>query len=111
MPANGASPMAPLLVASGLFAVLVVPSPAAESNQGTQLAAICAACHRLDGLDQGIPTIIGLDEKKFTEIMADFKSDKRKSQIMSVVARSLSDEEIAELAKYLAARKKGSERP
>jgi cytochrome c553 len=43
--------------------------------------------------------------------MADFKSDKRKSQIMSVVARSLSDEEIAELAKYLAARKKGSERP
>ena len=30
---------------------------------------------------------------------------------MSVVARSLSDEEIADLAKYLATRQKGSERP
>jgi cytochrome c553 len=72
---------------------------------------MCAACHRLDGLDQGIPSIIGLDEKKLAGIMAEFKSDKRKSQIMSVVARSLSDEEIADLAQYLASRQKGSERP
>jgi cytochrome c553 len=91
--------------------LVVLPSPAAESNRGAQLAAMCAACHRLDGLDQGIPSIIGLDEKKLAGIMAEFKSDKRKSQIMSVVARSLSDEEIADLAQYLASRQKGSERP
>ena len=72
---------------------------------------MCAACHRLDGMDKGIPTIIGMDEKKLTELMAEFKSGKRASQIMSVVARSLSDEEVADLAKYLAGRQKGSEHP
>jgi cytochrome c553 len=109
--ANGMRLMMALSLAGSLFVLVVLPSPAAESNRGAQLAAMCAACHRLDGLDQGIPSIIGLDEKKLAGIMAEFKSDKRKSQIMSVVARSLSDEEIADLAQYLASRQKGSERP
>jgi len=72
---------------------------------------MCAACHRLDGLDKGIPSIIGLDENKLAGMMAEFKSDKRKSQIMGVVARSLTDAEVADLAHYLATRQKGSERP
>jgi cytochrome c553 len=102
--ANGTRLMMALSLAASLFALVVLPSAAAENNRGAQLAAMCAACHRLDGLDQGIPSIIGLDEKKLAGIMAEFKSDKRKSQIMSVVARSLSDEEIADLAQYLASR-------
>ena len=101
--------MALSLAASPL--VFVALPVAAENDQGAQLAAMCAACHRLDGLDQGIPSIIGLDESKFAGIMAEFKSDARKSQIMGVVARSLSDAEIADLARYLAARQKRSERP
>jgi sulfide dehydrogenase cytochrome subunit len=100
-----------LLLATSPFAFLALPSPAAENSRGAQLAAMCAACHRLDGLDKGIPTIIGLDEKKLTDKMAEFKSGKRTSQIMNVVARSLSDEEIADLAHYLATREKGAERP
>jgi cytochrome c553 len=72
---------------------------------------MCAACHRLDGRDEGIPTIIGLDPKELVETMEAFRSGKRSSQIMSVVARSLSTEEIAALAEYLATRKKGSEQP
>jgi len=100
-----------LLLATGPLAFIVHPSPAAENNQGAQLAAMCAACHPLDGLDKGIPSITGLDDKKLAGMMAEFKSDKRKSQIMGVVARSLSDEEVADLAHYLATRQKGSERP
>jgi sulfide dehydrogenase cytochrome subunit len=100
-----------LLLATGPLAFMVHPSPAAENSQGAQLAAMCAACHRLDGLDKGIPSIIGLDEKKLAGMMAEFKSDKRQSQIMGVVARSLTDEEVADLAHYLATRQKGSERP
>ena len=110
MLANGTRLIVMLLLAIGPIA-LIFSSPAAENNQGAQLAAMCAACHRLDGLDKGIPSIIGLDEKKLAGMMAEFKSDKRKSQIMSVVARSLSNEEIAELAHYLAARQKGAEQP
>src|SRR5260370_17055596 len=39
-------------------------SLAADNNRGAQLAATCVACHRLDGRDKGIPSIIGLDEGK-----------------------------------------------
>ena len=99
-----------LLLATLPCALLVLRSSAAENDQGAQIAAMCAACHRLDGLDEGIPTIIGLDPKKLAGVMAEFKSGKRTSQIMNVVARSLSDEEIAALARYLATLKKGAER-
>jgi cytochrome c553 len=108
---NGTRLIVTLLLAIGPIALIISSSPAAENNQGAQLAAMCAACHRLDGMDKGIPAIIGLDEKKFADAMAEFKSGKRKSQIMSVVAHSLSDEEIADLAHYLATRQKGAERP
>ena len=90
---------------------VVHQSAAAENNQGAQLAAMCAACHRLDGRDQGIPSIIGLNPKKLAEAMEAFRSGKRSSQIMNVVARSLSTEEIAALAEYLATQKRGSEQP
>jgi len=109
--ANATGLIATLLLAIVPIALLIFPSPAAENNRGAQLAAMCAACHRLDGLDKGIPSIIGLDENKLAGMMAEFKSDKRKSQIMGVVARSLTDAEVADLAHYLATRQKGSERP
>jgi cytochrome c553 len=111
MRASGARLIVMLLLATSPCAFVVIPSPAAQNNRGAQLAAMCAACHRLDGMDKGIPAIIGLDEKKFADAMAEFKSGKRKSQIMSVVAHSLSDEEIADLAHYLATRQEGAERP
>jgi len=109
--ANGTRLTATLLLAIVPIALMIFPSLAAENNRGAQLAAMCAACHRLDGLNKGIPSIIGLDEKKLADMMAEFKSNKRTSQIMNVVARSLSDEEIADLAHYLATRKKGSGQP
>jgi sulfide dehydrogenase cytochrome subunit len=90
---------------------VVHQSGAAENNRGAQLAAMCAACHRLDGRDEGIPTIIGLHPKKLVETMEAFRSGKRVSQIMNVVARSLSTEEIAALAEYLAVQPRVSERP
>jgi cytochrome subunit of sulfide dehydrogenase len=98
-------------MATSPFVFAVHPSAAAENNQGAQLAAMCAACHRLDGRDQGIPSIVGLDPKKLVETMEAFRSGKRSSQIMSVVARSLSDQEIAALADYLAVQPTGLERP
>ena len=49
---------------------------------------MCAACHRLDGRDRGIGSIVGLDQQKFTGLMEAFRSGKRSSQIMNVVART-----------------------
>jgi cytochrome c553 len=107
---NSAHLILALLMATGTSFV-VHQSAAAENNRGAQLAAMCAACHRLDGRDQGIPSIIGLNPKELSEAMEAFRSGKRSSQIMNVVARSLSTEEIAALAEYLATRKRGSEQP
>jgi cytochrome c553 len=109
--ANGARQIIALLMATSPFVFVAYPGAVAENNRGAQLAAMCASCHRLDGRDEGIPTIIGLDPKKLVETMEAFRSGKRVSQIMNVVARSLSTEEIAALAEYLAVQQRGSERP
>jgi cytochrome c553 len=82
---------------------------AAHNDQGAQLAATCAACHRLDGRDKGIPSIVGLSEEQFATAMRAYKSGERSGPIMQTVARSLSNEEIQILARYFAAR--GKETP
>jgi sulfide dehydrogenase cytochrome subunit len=109
--AGGARRILALLMATGALLSVVPQGAAGENNRAAQLAAMCASCHRLDGRDHGIPSIIGLDKKKLVDTMEAFKSGKRSSQIMQVVARSLSTEEIAALADYLAGRQKGSEQP
>ena len=81
-------------------------SLAADNDQGAQLAATCAACHRLDGHDGGIPSIVGLSEEQFVAVMTAFKSGERSGPIMRTMARALSNEEIAILARYFAARGK-----
>jgi len=91
------------------FVLAAHESATAENGHGAQLAAMCASCHRLDGRDEGIPTIIGLDEKVLSDKLEAFKSGTRPSQIMHAIAGSLSSEEVAIVAAYLADLKKGSE--
>jgi sulfide dehydrogenase cytochrome subunit len=102
------------IIAFSLVASLVVSfagrSFAADADRGAQLAATCAACHRLDGHDRSIPSIVGLSEEQFVNVMRAFGSGERSGPIMRTVARSLNNEEIAILARYLAARGKESQR-
>ena len=74
-------------------------------GDGAQLAAVCASCHRLDGRDRGIPSIIGLDEATLVADMRAFKSGERPGQIMRVMSLSLTAEDFAAVARYLAQRK------
>jgi sulfide dehydrogenase cytochrome subunit len=99
-----------LPMAASLAVSITELSLAADNGQGAQLAATCAACHRLDGHDRGIPSIVGLSEEQFVVAMGAFKSGERSGPIMRTVARSLSNEEIAILARYFAARGKESQR-
>ena len=92
-----------LSIATGVLVLTANWGTAADDSRGAQLAAICASCHRLDGRDKGIPSIVGLDQKQFADVMAAFKSGERSSQIMHAIAVSLSDGEVAALAEYLAA--------
>ncbi len=108
-----------MMMASGSITLsiaigLVILSPdrgmAAENERAAELAAMCASCHRLDGRDTGIPSIVGMDAQKFAEAMAAFKSGARSSSIMHAVTLQLSAAEIATLAEYLAVRPEESKR-
>jgi len=94
----------PILLAASAHA-------AAANDQGGQIAAVCASCHRLDGGEKGIPSIIGLGEDRLTRAMLAYRLGERPSHIMRAIALSLSDEEIATVARFLAARGKKAEPP
>jgi cytochrome subunit of sulfide dehydrogenase len=98
-------------IATGLVLLVSQSGAAAGADQGAQLAAACASCHRLDGRDKGIAPIVGLDEEKLLAAMQAFKSGERPSQIMHVMSLSLSDEEIATVVRYLAAQGKETTQP
>ncbi|WP_456635194.1 c-type cytochrome [Bradyrhizobium sp. USDA 10063] len=90
-------------VAAALLMILADRGQAADRNGGAKLAAMCASCHRLDGGDGDIPTILGMEPEMLIRAMLAYRSRVRPSHIMRAVALSLSDEEIATLARYLAA--------
>ena len=84
---------------------------AAANDQGGQIAAVCASCHRLNGGDRFIPSIVGLGEDRLTRAMLAYRLGERSSHIMRAIALSLSDEEIAAVARFLAAQGKKAEPP
>ncbi len=83
----------------------------ADTSQGAQLAATCASCHAPDGSDKGIPAIIGLDEQRIITAMLAYRASERPNHVMHAVALSLSDEELASVARYLAGREKAGNPP
>jgi cytochrome subunit of sulfide dehydrogenase len=95
-----------LAMSAGMLVWCADRSGAAERDRGAQLAAVCASCHRLDGRDRGIPSIIGLDEATLVADMRAFKSGERPGQIMRVMSLSLTAEDFAAVARYLAAQPK-----
>ena len=77
---------------------------AADDELGAYLAETCASCHRADVRNGPIPSVVGLDEARFISLMRAYRSGERSDSIMQAVARSLTDEETAALAHFLATR-------
>jgi cytochrome c len=77
---------------------------AADDELGAYLAETCASCHQADARNGPIPSIVGLDEARFVSLMRAYRSGERTDSIMQAVARSLTDEETADLAHFLATR-------
>lgn len=87
----------------GGFSLLGAVSPAAADDvlqYGAYLASECTTCHRLDGADKGIPPIIGWPEPQFVAVLRAYRDGVRVHAIMQNVARSLSEDEFAALARY-----------
>ena len=90
-----------------IIALLAVSVPVAlahkgDASAGETRAAACAACHGQDG-NSTIPVNPSLAGQNYTYLeraLLDYRSGARKNPIMNGQAAGLSDEDIANLAKY-----------
>ncbi len=101
-----AAQIAVCLFASGLFLTAGASvSTAGDVKAGRAKALMCQACHGLDGLSKtpDSPNIAGQAEPYLVAQLQAFKSGARKNDAMSVVAPSLSDKDIEDLAAYFSA--------
>ena len=78
---------------------------AGDVKAGRIKAQMCQACHGMDGLSKvpDAPNIAGQTEQYLVAQLQAFKSGVRKNDAMSVVAPTLSDEDIDNLAAYFSA--------
>ncbi|WP_277189203.1 cytochrome c [Caballeronia sp. BR00000012568055] len=85
-----------------LAAVSLSSFAAGDIKAGRVKAAQCAACHGIDGLSKqpDAPNLAGQTEEYLTKALGDFRSGARQNEMMSVMAKNLSDADIANLAAY-----------
>ena len=89
-----------------VFASMLSGSAGAQDLElGEYLAQECASCHQSQSQDGGIPPIHSLDEAEFLEALMDYRDGFRENHAMEMVARSLSEEDMAALAAWFAAQK------
>ena len=91
--------------AASLFSALALlagPAFAGDAAQGKKKAMSCQACHGAQGLSMrdDAPSIAGQSEFYLSKALREFRDGKRENEMMSVVARTLTDDEIGDLAAY-----------
>jgi cytochrome c553 len=109
--AHGAAAAVVVATAAGLTFLAYGSRTLADDAQGAQIAATCAACHTSVGDGQGIASIVGLDAEKISRAILAYKVSERPSHVMHAIALSLSEEELASVARYFAGQKKEPLRP
>jgi cytochrome c553 len=78
---------------------------------GEHLARECTACHRLDGVDNGIPSIVGWPADTFISTMKFYADGARTNPVMVSVAGSLTEKQLEALALFFASVPKPQPRP
>lgn len=92
-------------LAGPLAAALLLCSAAAQAADpaaGKARAAQCAACHGANGIavTPDAPHLAGQNEAYLVQALRDYRSGARRHEQMTLMARSLSDAEIANLAAH-----------
>ena len=78
---------------------------AGDVKAGRQKALMCQTCHGLDGQAKiaEAPNLAGQSELYLVKALKDYRSGARKNDMMSLVAPTLKDKEIDDLAAYYSA--------
>jgi cytochrome c553 len=93
------------LALAAAFALASAPATAsADAAGGRAKAQACAPCHGANGLAvaPNTPHIAGQPEPYLVEQLKAYRSGKRPHEVMAVVAKPLSDADIADLAAWYA---------
>jgi cytochrome c553 len=94
-----------MLALAVLPLVASVPAGAADVAAGRRKALQCQACHGLDGLSKlpEAPHLAGQPERYLVKSLEDYRTGARKDEMMALVVKNLSAQDIADLAAYYAA--------
>jgi cytochrome c len=93
-------------VAAAALTVITTSSAAATDIElGRYLATECMTCHRAATAGGAIPNIFGMAETTFAEFIKGYRDGKLPNPVMQNIARRLTDQEIAALARYFATAK------
>jgi cytochrome c553 len=94
----------PALIAVALSLIPCV-GDAADPTAGRTKAAACATCHGQTGISvlPNAPNLAGQPGIYLEEQLRNYRSGKRQHEVMSIVAKPLSDADIEDLAAWYAA--------
>ena len=95
-------------VLAGLMVSAIVCLPALAAGDGTQARTVpakapqCFACHGANGIATmpDAPNLAGQNEGYLSKTLQEFRSGARQHEVMSLMAKGLSDQDIAQLAAY-----------
>jgi len=92
------------LMGCAALALGAAPSEAADAAAGKRKAQMCAVCHGLDGIGRipDVPNLAGESTVYVSQQLKAYKDGERQHPQMTVVAQSLSEEDIADLAAWYA---------
>lgn len=96
------TPLLFLGIAALAAAALSTPAQAGDPAAGRKKARQCQACHGIDGIAKIpiAPHIAGENQIYLETQLKAFRSGKREHEIMSVIAKGLSDGDIADLSAW-----------
>ena len=99
-----------VLAASGTLLLAGYPAgaqslPAGDPLAGRKIVRLCGACHGADGIAKNpeAANLAAQDAGYLSRQLLAFRGGERKNEVMSVIAKTLTDQQIADVAAYYAA--------
>lgn len=97
---------AAVVAAAALCELLVVPQGVAAQDlaAGRRKAIACQVCHGMDGIAKlpDAPNLAGQPSLYLERALRAYRAGERRNEVMSIAAKSLSDEDIRDLSAYYA---------
>lgn len=88
-----------------VFALASLPAAGGDRTAGRAHAEACVQCHGANGISvlPNAPNLAGQPEVYLVEQLRQFRSGRRPSEVMGVIAKPLTDRDIDDLAAWYSA--------